>query len=510
MKSLEHKPLLLHNCLFDFDFNTVYRRAAKRHITGSERYTMGCIQSCTENSNHARRTAQQQYAVNQQFQAQAPAETIDETLPPLVVKNETTNLNRGILQGKVITVTESAGLLSTLKDPEAEPLVFMVPVDNNLLLVKVKIVHLDCCFNKTVWCYSTVGMERVGQQELVFTLEYMNADTVIPRDMFDFFRLVFGEAIKGNIVHHLGFTHLGGASFLGSIDHIGFLYTQPSFQCVKKLMLPAAPKIPLFLILVHRAEIPILRNIPLRLMTRLGLKDRYYPCSLVSKRFRDPVFIGVTNTTLSMFCDFENFTYGFPFVPQSSVLIEEDEKVTVSLPIDKYHRVLDILSKFCSTPGGVLPIGADFHLQADSHLTVIQTATGYTPTGISKILDNPEGGRRQTGATFIVFIGHSPDGYDVQSRIFEDGIIVFLKPEVMSDLTEALQNHKSYTLTCDMFDKPEGGLHSGKTIEVQWTQPRTYIDDIMQVSGCHIHENSNSNGLTSEDLANIGFEVPDF
>ena len=73
-------------------------------------------------------------------------------------------------------------------------------------------------------------------------------------------------------------------------------------QCVRHLLLPSPPLVPLFMILVHRKEIPWLRNLPLRLLLRLGLEEGDYPCSLVNRRFRPPVYSGICDTITALVC----------------------------------------------------------------------------------------------------------------------------------------------------------------------------------------------------------------
>lgn len=63
-----------------------------------------------------------------------------------------------------------------------------------------------------------------------------------------------------------------GRPFLDSVNHAGFLYVRPTFQCLHKLPLPPTPY--LFGILIHRAEVPWVRVFPIRLLLRLGAEYR--------------------------------------------------------------------------------------------------------------------------------------------------------------------------------------------------------------------------------------------
>lgn len=86
---------------------------------------------------------------------------------------------------------------------------------------------------KLVWSFNTSGMSQVGQEELLFLMEYLPTDDDIHNDMFELLKLIYKEAARGNTVSHLGFTQLGERKFLGSTNHAGFLYFKPSFQVRK-------------------------------------------------------------------------------------------------------------------------------------------------------------------------------------------------------------------------------------------------------------------------------------
>ena len=76
---------------------------------------------------------------------------------------------------------------------------------------------------------------------------------------------------SGNTVTNLSHTVISH-TFLGNKDHCGFLYIRPSFQCLKKLVLPPAPYV--FAILLQRWETPWAKVFPIRLMLRLGAEFR--------------------------------------------------------------------------------------------------------------------------------------------------------------------------------------------------------------------------------------------
>ena len=76
---------------------------------------------------------------------------------------------------------------------------------------------------------------------------------------------------SGNFVCDMGHT-IFNQTFLGSRDHGGFLYVQPTFQCMTKLPLPECPY--LFGVLLQKWEVPWAKVFPIRLMLRLGAEYR--------------------------------------------------------------------------------------------------------------------------------------------------------------------------------------------------------------------------------------------
>ena len=66
-------------------------------------------------------------------------------------------------------------LHQALVDPISPPVVFAMQssqpgVDRNLLLVRVKLLHLDCCVRRKCWSFATSGMRWVAQDEVVVLL----------------------------------------------------------------------------------------------------------------------------------------------------------------------------------------------------------------------------------------------------------------------------------------------------------------------------------------------------
>ncbi|XP_074656422.1 zinc finger FYVE domain-containing protein 9-like isoform X2 [Tubulanus polymorphus] len=404
------------------------------------------------------------------------------------------------IPGKVVvadvleTEQQTSHLMPQVVDSDKDPLSVMVLFDGGMILVKIKIVFLECCAKTLVWRYSTNGLEKYGQQEVVFIMEYNENEKTISFDMLEMFQNIAVQAKRGNTVSNMGFTHFLPCNFLKSNNHTGFLYVAPSFQCIRHLLDDVdILKIPLFMILIHQMEVPMLRNMPVRLMTRLGHSETCYPCGVVNKRNRPPVFVGVPqNSLLTQFADFEHFKFTFPRIENSHIIINDDLKVTVTIPYDKHQRVGQILDHWGS--GNVFVIGGDFSLSVDTFLTVTQSLNGYQTTGITKYDSQRSGERTGIGANFIIFAGALKGEPSVKSALLEDGIMVMMRPEIFQDLAEAMRNRKGFTIRADEFQSPSeasNGVHSGKVIEIQWVDPKPYFVSLLAAIGLTVEQVKN-------------------
>ena len=79
-------------------------------------------------------------------------------------------------------------------------------------------------------------------------------------------------------------------------------------QCIRHLLLPTPPRIPLFLILIHKTEVPWLKNLPLRLLLAIGKqhnsKSRPTAPSITN------TFFHLQNSQQNRVCPFNNITKG--------------------------------------------------------------------------------------------------------------------------------------------------------------------------------------------------------
>ncbi|XP_052774199.1 LOW QUALITY PROTEIN: zinc finger FYVE domain-containing protein 9-like [Mya arenaria] len=342
-----------------------------------------------------------------------------------------------------------------IKADEKEPVIFAV---NTNLYINVKIVTLDCCVNRTVWCFTTKGMTSVGQEEIAIVLECLPEEDTPPRDIFVHLNNVFEEANKGTEIPEMGHS-IFNQSFLGSREHGGFLYIRSTFQCVQKLPLPNPPF--LFGILLQKWETPWAKVFPLRLLLRLGAEYRYYPCPLISNRNRKPVFFEIGHTIMNLLADFRNYQYMLPII--RGVTIHMEDKVTkINFPRNRYEDLMKVVN---NSNEHVMAIAATFSSEADSHLVCLQNEDGNYQTQAINIQNKP---RKLTGASFVVFNGalKTSSGLTAKSSIVEDGLMVQITPDSMLALKQAIKDMNDYPINCGVL----GATRPDETVIVQWVE----------------------------------------
>jgi len=132
-------------------------------------------------------------------------------------------------------------LVQVLSDPAAPPVVFALQsshhpnggVDPHLLLIRVKLLQLDCCVRRKCWSFSTSGLRWVAQDEIVILLEQEPAsstevtgaesqpsnETLPPADVFQHLLSIYEDAVtKHHMITNLGHTVTPG-SFLGNYSN---------------------------------------------------------------------------------------------------------------------------------------------------------------------------------------------------------------------------------------------------------------------------------------------------
>lgn len=373
----------------------------------------------------------------------------DKGLPPIVV------INKG--EVKFDDVVDHDKQMAILRSETEQPTMFAI---NRNLFVQVKILNLDCCVNRTCWCFTTCGMSCVGQDEIVIILECLPDESTVPKDIFRHLNTLYQDASRGNTVSELGHTVFQGVPFLDSPEHGGFIYVRPSFQCLQKLILPPSPY--LVAVLVHRWETPWATVFPIRLMLRLGAEYRYYPCMLVSVRNRRPVYWEIGHTIINLLADFRNMSYTLPSV-RGLVVHMEDRQTSILIPKNRYDQVTRALN---NSNDHVLALASNFSFTADSHLVCIQSNRDESyHTQAINIHNKP---RKVTGASFVVFNGalKTSSNLTAKSSIVEDGLMVQITPDTMQALRGALRNMQDFCIGCG----PAGASEPDELVDLKWVQ----------------------------------------
>ncbi|KAF7993445.1 hypothetical protein HCN44_010040 [Aphidius gifuensis] len=359
-------------------------------------------------------------------------------------------------------------IYQSLKNDCEPPVMFAI---NRNLYAYVKITNLNCCVNKVCWNVTSRGLACVGQDEVIFLIEVLPDETQIPRDLLIHINQIYVEAIKGNTITELGISiYQGrqGENLLDSREHAGFLFIRPTFQCLQKIVVPPAPY--LVGLLVHRWETPWAKIFPLRLILRLGAEYRYYPCPLVSVRYRDAVYFEIGHTIMKVLADFRNYAYTLPGV-RGLFIHMEDRTTNILLPKNRYDQVIKGLK---NSNDYVLAFAGNFSFQADSHLVCIQSNTGDESTYQTQAINIHNKPRKVTGASFVVINGalKSSMGLSAKSSIVEDGIMVQIMPEQMETLKTALKNMQNFTIGCGKI----GATKPDEIVNINWVDNDTQFN----------------------------------
>ncbi|XP_005107726.1 uncharacterized protein LOC101855213 isoform X2 [Aplysia californica] len=390
-------------------------------------------------------------------------------LPPLYITQDETGF---------VETDEMLNQLDYTADYKAETGPAISYAVNKNLSVAVKIINLDCCVSRICWSFVSRGMCTAGQSEVAILLELTEEEAVSesvtpPRDIFLHLQYIYEEALKGNFIQNMGLT-LVQQEFLGSREYGGFLFLQPTFQCLNKLSLPEPPY--LFALLLQKWEVPWAKVFPIRLLLRLGAEYRYYPCPLVSVRYRKPVFYEIGHTIINLLADFRNYQYMLTQIRGVTIHME-NKKTVISFPRNRYDDVMKVVR---NSNEHVMALGSSFSSEADSHLVCIQNEEGNYQTQAINIQNKP---RLVTGASFVVFNGalKTTSGLRAKSSIVEDGLMIQVLPEALSGVKEALKDMTNHVILCGPLEAAE----PDEVVELRWVDNdknfsngvKSFIDD---------------------------------
>ncbi|GAA54448.1 MAD mothers against decapentaplegic interacting protein [Clonorchis sinensis] len=388
--------------------------------------------------------------------------------------------------------------------------------------VYVHATQLSCCVKQSSWCFASRGFDSLGQNEVVITVRRRPQELLPPLFIYRYYQLLYlamtdNSALSltsdtitlerlsdptGSRITHGSFlyarfpsehsTVTGDSVSSGSSNEwAGLLLFKPTHQCLRGLQLPNSPF--LFGTLVHSDEVMWARQVPLRLLLRLGKVSRSYPTPLVCDLNRKPVYARSSEASILDLVLNNNVCVDTADSPSRevcrldelrirlcspdtlnvhSVASRSSETLEILIPAEaegKLRRFISSLSSDCST--FILLGGLD--LDSDSHLVCLQScssladcsssreqltrlADSRSPTQkveyFTEAISIANVARKKTGATFVVFSVASQFGV----HIVEDGLLVQLKKCQFGELLSSLKLRRDFHLTQSVHDASAG------------------------------------------------------
>lgn len=353
-------------------------------------------------------------------------------LPPILRRNNE--------ETRIVNNPDLTTLFNEINDDSAEPISFIV---NKNLVVKVKVINMDCCVEKRCWCFVSDGMGASNQEEVVILIKHGSSnleEVTLTRKVLQQMNAVFEKAKHGNPVAELEEMEFD-PNMLCSPKHVGVLFFKATLQCLQKLILPTSPY--LFGLYIQPSELPWAKNFPLRLLLRIGAEFKYYPCPLSNILDRPPVYSGVGRTILDLLADFRNFQYTLPRVAGVTINLRERDTI-IRLPQHRYDEVLKAVN---ASEENVLSLAGNFSSTCDGHLVSVEKDGRYKTQTLSIVLKEK---RKVTCASFVVIsaaLKSNPEGIKAKASIVEDGVMVQVTTDVMKEFKAAIKNMKEYSVT---------------------------------------------------------------
>lgn len=305
------------------------------------------------------------------------------------------------------------------------------------------------------WCFASSGLDKFGQDEIIFLLDKDKDNSCIPRDIFKIYLTLHELALRRQAIENLG-NLLFQDGLFNCRDTAGLLFVQPSTNhCLKNLILP--DKKFLIALVLQRWEVPWSKVFPMRLLLRLGHKYDSYPYPVVSFRKRDPVYYEIGHTIISILGDFRNFRYSLTHVDGLRVMMDKTlRKVTVLLQQSSYVQFSKVLDS--SNNEHVLAWSSCPFPEADGHLVAVQNDEGhYNTVEFLKRTANQTISFKNLetgpilGASFVVFSGAlkvNQSGQPAKISIVEDGLLIQIQSCTMSALRNAIHYMDNFDIDC--------------------------------------------------------------
>ncbi len=313
------------------------------------------------------------------------------------------------------------------------------------------------------WTYISEGLSRVGQEELVFTLRRRRgeAEDAFPTDPIMFFRQVYSLAEQKRIVGPWAYTVFGSPrGFLGFTQHIGFAYARPEALPGVELP-PLESSLALTLLLPTEAEV-VERVGPYRILSLLGIKNRYYPYPSWSDRDRAPV-ADVRSFELSQLsklpaltCHGASVRTRIPNAPtaipgsRDRTAARTDDAIELRLPRGRGAELANTLRSLGTS--SALTLRTDPDPQSDVRLV-------WEPGQTEPLTITPDGslaGLMTGGFLMCVFGSGISDG----ARVIEDGFALTCGSESWQRILNAVATEESMDLVAQKSE--------GKSFLIRW------------------------------------------
>lgn len=407
----------------------------------------------------------------------------------LIVSQFKSSIGKKTIQASM--ESRSCPLNGVVKFEEISGLVGVNNVITFLLLkdfyLKVKLMRKDCCIDRKVsenmnvnqdqndckesetesnqspalndfrefWCFTSSGLDRFGQNEIVLVIDKNKNDSCIPRDIFKIYLTLHELALRRQALENLG-NLLFQDGLFGTRDTAGLVFVRPlEDHCLNNLVLPENKNFLVALVL-QRWEVPWSKVFPMRLLLRLGHKYGVYPYPIISFKTREPVYYEVGHTIISILGDFRNFRYSITHVDGLKVILNKaTRKVTVQLSQSNYQQFNKVLDS--SNNEHVLAWSSCPFPEADGHLVSVQTDDGqyethefYKSTSQTTSFQHLESGP-VLGASFIIFSGAlkvNQTGQPAKISIVEDGLLIQIQSCTMSALRNAIHFMHHFDIDC--------------------------------------------------------------
>lgn len=288
------------------------------------------------------------------------------------------------------------------------------------------------------WSYITEGLQALGHEELIFTLNHNSAEKPgeYPRDPLAFFKAIYQSAAEGRMVNVGALTELGEDGFLGRRDFRAITYIRPESLKGVEMKAPLLAAIAL-----TGDELDVAKTFGMtRVLGLLGQAYRHYPCPPWVDRARNSLVSMKEMKEQSILAKaLRSTARGVSVIQESdargSRVIQEKNRITLRALTGARPQLQALLARI--PPSEALALLTEPDTKASACL--VWQAGQSKPTAIG--LDGSDLSRL-TG-NFILFL---PSGAENGNRMFEDGFSVFLTDDAWQAVRQALESGKPISI----------------------------------------------------------------